>query len=168
MFSIISLRNNIDLKPNQIGSNIYNQISNELKHRFEKKILGKIDGYIINIVHVHKDIKNQKINDINGSVNYDIQYTAVVVKPIKDQSVNIKITTCNGAGIWGHLTLLNDVEMIECIVPEHYLLNYKYDDIKEEWVKYDGTNSLKIFSSVDIKIINYTIDINKIIIIGSL
>jgi DNA-directed RNA polymerase II subunit RPB7 len=185
MFSRIVLRDDVQLLPNQIGSNINNRIIESLKKSFEKKILGRINSYIIAISDVNEDsIKNGTINDINGGINYNLEYTAVIFRPMKNHILDVTINNCNDLGIWGFATLLPDVTFIECICPKHLLKGYTFSEESSQWIKNEPEDEkeskqkkknkkkqldiVSLNSKVQIKILNFQIETTKISIIGSI
>lgn len=168
MFSTITLKDTIKLRSNQIGPNIKERIIHSLKKNYEKKVLGKINGYIIEIVDVNEDtIKDGVINDINGDTNYKLEYTAVMFKPIKEDILDITIDHCNDLGIWGHSTILSDVSIIECICTKNLIpKGFTYDEEFEKWVS--ETKIIEEGTEVKLKVLNTQIDATKMLIIGNI
>jgi DNA-directed RNA polymerase subunit E'/Rpb7 len=149
MFSTVTLIDTIKLRSDQIGPDIRERIIHSLKKNYEKKVLGKINGYIIEIVDVNEDtIKDGVINDINGDINYKLEYTAVMFKPIKGDILDITVDHCNDLGIWGHSTILSDVSIIECIctknlIPDGFIYNEEQDIWGFDYIpptSYDNSN----------------------------
>ena len=69
MYSIVELEDIVKLEANQLD-NIYDSIKKNLINNYEKKILGRINSYIIKISNIDtSSIKNGIISDINGSVS---------------------------------------------------------------------------------------------------
>lgn len=167
MFSVVALEDNIKLKAEDIGKNIYNK--NIIKS-FEGKILGKINSYIIKIIDVNlNSIKEGIINDIDGSTNYLIKYTAVIFEPIKDQILDVIVKECNDNTIWATLSLLKNVNIIECIIPKKYIdTKYTFNEDTSTWTTKNNSEIIKVFSELKLKIVNFQIDSNKIMIIGSM
>jgi DNA-directed RNA polymerase II subunit RPB7 len=174
MFSTITLDDVISLKSKQIGSNIKERVVRSLKDSYEKKVLGKINSYIISIVDVNEDsIKDGIINDINGDTNYKLEYTAVIFRPMKNHILDVTVDYCNDLGIWGHSSLLPEVSLIECICPRHMIPNeYSHDESNDSWIFDDDavttSNVIQEGSEIKLKVENTQIDATKMLIIGSL
>lgn len=171
MFSTLTLEDSINLPSNQIGSNIQERVLQNLKKNYEKKVLGKINGYIISIIDVNENtIKEGKVNDINGDVSYKLEYTAAIFRPIKGTPLDITVDYCNDLGIWGHLTLLPEVSIIECICPKHMIpKDYKYNELINDWVSVDNPKKkISSGSEIQLKVFNTQIDATKMLIIGSM
>lgn len=176
MFSTITLQDTIMLNSSLIGPNIKERVIQTLRKNYEKKVLGKINGYIIVIVDVNEDtIKDGVINDINGDTNYKLKYSAVVFKPIKNHILDVTVDYCNDLGIWGHATLLPDVSIIECVCPSHMIFNYVHDEKIDEWVLNDKDSKVDLQSKtihegseIQLKVVNTQIDATKMLIIGSI
>ena len=165
MFSVVALEDNIKLKSEDIGKNIYNK--NIIKS-FEGKVLGRINSYIIKIIDIDlESIKDGLVNDIDGSTNYLVKYNAVIFEPIKDQILDVIVKECNDNTIWTILSLLPKVDIIECIIPKKYISSaYNFNEDTLSWKSDYGI--IKIGSELKLKIVNFQIDSNKIMIIGSI
>ena len=166
MFSIVSLEDNIKIKPSEFGlQNIHDKI---IINTFEGKVLGRINSYIIKIIDVdHESIKDGLVNDIDGSINYLIKYSAVIFEPMKDHILDVIVKECNDNTIWSKVALLKNVSIIECICPKKYIdTSFTFN---EETLTWSNSNTvIKIGSELKLKIVNYQIDSNKIMIIGSI
>ena len=171
MLSVVKLKDTVNLPSKQIGSNIKERVMQGLQNSFEKKILGKINGYVIKVVDINEDtIKDGVINDINGDTNYNMEYTAVVFKPVKNDVVGVTVKYCNDLAVWGTLTILPEVDIIECICPNKYLntSGFHHDETQDQWINNDNENKIHEGSEINIRIINTQIDATKISIIGEL
>lgn len=171
MFTVIELNNSIALNPSKIGSNIYKKICETLKEKYTNKILGSKDIYIIGILKVDEDsIKDGIIDDIMATVIYDVKYSVIAFKPVKNELIQVKIQYCNDLGIWGHINDL-DNEAITCFCPNTFMKKYTYIEPSDrsgcgEFKNGDvliGKNSV-----ISLKIVNFKISTNKIEILGSL
>lgn len=178
MFTVIELNNSIALSPNKIGSNIYKKICETLKEKYTNKILGSKDIYIIGILKVDEDsIKDGVIDDIMATVIYDVKYSVIAFKPIKNELIQVKIQYCNDLGIWGHINDLNN-EAITCFCPKTFMKKCKYIESSDgsgcgefdQDSRDDSRAGTKIGknSVVSLKIVNFKINTNKIEILGSL
>ena len=182
MFSVVKLDDTIKLVPNQFR-NINEQVKQNIINKYERKIIGKIDGYVIKIIDIDENyIKDGTIYDINGSVNYIIKYTSVIFTPVKDGILDVTVKTCNEIGLFCSVDLIEENNqtktkinaygqpevIIDCLCPKDIIGpdSYKYDSQKNVWANKDYiiTTSSKII----IKILNFQIEPNKIIIIGTI
>lgn len=162
MFNIAILDEKVSLDPSNINSNKYNKINTMLTSRYKNKISGQINGYIIDVIDI-KNISDGVINDLTSYIMYDVKYVATTFTPIIGSKIDITITHSNNLGIWGILELL-PVSNIECFIPKDYIKNYKYND--NEWHSDNGI--IGINSIINVNIIQFKLDTNKIIILCTL
>ena len=169
MFSTLTLEDSVNLSAKQIGPNIKERVLGTLRKKYERKVLGKINGYLISIIDVDEDtVKDGSVNDINGDVTYKLEYTAVVFRPIKGSVLSITVDYCNDLGIWGHSSLLPDVSVIECICPKHMIpKGFKHDEKTDEWVQKNPKIIIRPGSEIQLKVFNTQIDATRMLIIGS-
>lgn len=165
MISTIELKDVIPLKPSQIGSNILEKIIETLKNLFEGKILGRIDAFIIKIVDVNPNsINNGKIDDISASIIYEVEYTAIIFIPKKNEKINVKVINCNDLGIWCKLVDF-ETDIIECFCPKNYIKNFIYDEKQNEFFSKEKDLFIKEDSIINVNIVTSTINSNSIIIL---
>ncbi len=164
MFSFVKLRDNVKLIANEL-QDINKYIINNLKLNYENKIINKLNAYTIKILDVCNTYDNGIINDIDGSVYFTVDYISVIFTPTKNEILNITISESNEIGLFGFPTYIShnkDVQ-ITCICPKDIITDYKYSNNTWSNDKFSITNK----SEINIKILNYQIDFNKIIIIGN-
>ena len=90
MFYITKLSSNIKISSSQIESNIINNIESELRKNYESAILGHINGFIIAIHKIKtNNITKGILNDMSGSVNYEIDYYASIFVPKNKKILDI-------------------------------------------------------------------------------
>jgi len=166
MFKVESLNDIIPLRPNQIGSNIYDRVVDSLKDKIEHKILGKIDAYVISIVNIDdSSLINGTIDEVTSSINYNVAYDAVVFRPIKGEMIDVKVDYCSDPGIWGYVCYIEDIN-IQCFLPRKYMKPCSFDE-KTETFLIDGEKICKD-STVTLKIVESKIDSNSIEILCSM
>jgi DNA-directed RNA polymerase subunit E'/Rpb7 len=169
MYYTTELTSCVKISPDKLD-NLKLNIKNTILETCEKKILSNM--FIINILSIEDSIKDGIINDIDGSVNYKIKYRALVFVPEINSEINITITKCNEVGLWGYPTLIfkdvidylkNNVK-IECVIPKDIITKYKFVD--DKW-KYNDRKEKKEkiiekYVEINVKIINFVIESNKI------
>lgn len=170
MFFCIKLTDIVSLSPKVMFGNIHKHIYKQLDTLYSKKIFGKINAYVIKILLVNnKSITNGFINNINGFINYNVEYIALIYQPVRNEKIEIIVDRSNNLSIWGHIKNLEEVsntDIIECMVPKEYLHGYKNvekNDINM-WIK--GDNIIRESSNIMVNILNFQFDSNKLIIIA--
>lgn len=159
MISTIKLTDTIPLRPNQIGSNILEKIIETLRNLYEGKILGRIDAYIIKIVDVNPDsINNGRIDDINASIIYEVEYTAVIFIPVKNEILDVSVYYCNDLGLWCELTDFKST-VIECFCSKSMIKDYQFNEKTDEFI---GKTVIKVGSKINVKVISSKINSNSI------
>jgi len=167
MFKVESLNDIIPLSPNQIGSNIYERVVDSLKEKIEHKILGKIDAYVISIVNIdNSSLINGTIDEITSSVNYNVAYDAVVFKPIKGETIDVKVYYCNEPGLWCYVCYIEGMN-IQCFVPRKYMVPCTYNEKNETFILNNGEKLCKD-SIISLKIVESNISSNSIEILGTM
>jgi len=166
MFSVVSLEDSVKLKPEQLG---FTKHKEHIVKLFEGKILGRINSYIIKIIDIDTtSIKDGLVNDIDGSTNYNVKYTAVIFEPVLNQVLNVIVKECNNNTIWFNLLMIPDVSLIECICTKKYIPEkYKFNDDLCIWSS-ETNDIIGIGTELKLEILNFQIDSNKIMIFGSL
>ncbi len=154
MFYIAKLTDKININSKQIDTNIIENIASELRNKYENKILGRINGYIINIHKIQNtNIPKGTLNDINGDVSYTINYYVTVFIPEIKKNLDIIIDS-NDVDIIGHPKLIPKNNNILCICKK---------DLGNK-----NSNNYEIGSVAKIYIVNLEVKYDKIVIIGYL
>lgn len=173
VFSLIKLKDNVKLDPDQFTFDPSDKIISILRKNVEKKIIGRENGYILLISDV-KSISQGFINNISGGVSYSVDYDAVIFKPIKDSIIKINVTNYNELGIWGIVDKISNTN-IQCVCHKQMIPDkFHYDGEKDIWTTkksnslYGNLTTIKENSKVDFQIIDSKIDANKILIIGKI
>jgi DNA-directed RNA polymerase subunit E'/Rpb7 len=165
MFSVVKLKDTIQLKAKQLGDKIHSQIHKSVVNNYEHKINNKINAYIIKIIDIDDDFDNGIVNDIDGSVSYSIIYVAVIFMPIKNHIIDVTIEESNEIGLFGCSKIIPNGPEIEIkfITPKDILIGYNYNNGNWNNAKKKITNN----SEIKLKILNYQMDFNKIVVIGT-
>lgn len=116
------LTDKIKLKPIQLGRNM-NDI---LSYHIQKKFQGTCShhGYILeNSIEIEKYSAGKIIDlSLNGDIEYNVTYKAVVCNPIIGSIIDIEVINKNKFGILGKANVLwrnTKYDVLEIIVPEH-------------------------------------------------
>lgn len=188
VYSVISQTDKISIKPHEIITNIKKSVKKYLITNYENKIT-QSGVYVLKIIDINTEcIKNGLINDLNGDVVYEVEYSAYIFDPIIGSSFEIVVTKCNEIGIWGYpklcqsesaKTYLSESDrsivtktngIIECISSNDVIVNRQYKN-----GSYIGSgsssvpnNDITIGSVVKLKVLNRQIEHNRMVIIGTI
>lgn len=173
MFSIVKLEDTVKLNPDQFN-NINESIKQNLRDKYENKIVGKIDSLLMKIIDIdEKTIKSGKINDVTSSVNYLVKYTSIAFSPIKGQILDVIVTKCNEIGLFCKVKLLqktNSHDIVDCICPKDIMVmdKFTYNSKENCWTKDNHNLTVKLDDTIRMKILDFNVDYNKIVIIGTI
>ena len=165
MYNVLKLTDNISLLTTEMDNNIVSKIKEKMISKYECNILPNINSYVLKIIDINtSSIKNGKINDINGNISYNVEYTAVVFDPQKGRVIDVYVDKCDELGIWGHPIHcpIKDT-VVECICVAGSLGPYKYHD-----GSYVSKTIISPGSSIKFKILNKQIENEYMGIIGTL
>lgn len=176
VYSVISQIDKISIKPHEIVSNIKKSVKKYLIDNYENKIT-QSGVYVLKIIDINTEcIKNGLINDLNGDVVYEVEYSAYIFDPIIGASFEIVITKCNEIGIWGYPKLCSKTGIqcpIECISSNDIIVNREYKNGSYVATYVASTNvsdpisDITVGSIVRLKVLNRQIEHNRMVIIGT-
>ncbi len=154
MFYIVKLTDKLTIYSKQIGPNILKHVKDELKLNYERKILGRIGGYIVNIIKISNNLELGKLN-VSGNISYNVTYYAVVFLPKNRQLLDVIITENEENNIKAEPKLIenNDSAKITCIIKKD--LKVKNTDAE-----------YNIGSEYSMYIVNTKVEYSEINIIG--
>ncbi len=109
------LEDRVSLEPKDVNNNILSNIFNSLKKNYENKVVGRIDGYILDIIKMSNKIDFGHLNNINGILDYKIKYYASVFIPVTKQILKIIITDIERPT--GILNDYTDIKGIPSMIP---------------------------------------------------
>ena len=142
----------IKVLPSEIDSDLDNTILSKLKNKIGDKC--NVYGFIKkDSIVIHNKSKPKIISaHFDGSLYYKIEYTADIINPKKESSLNCKIIKKNKHGI-----LANN----SCI---YVVIPYVFNNINY----YDKLNKFNIHDNINviIKNVNYDINDNQINVFG--
>jgi len=124
-------------------------------------LIAKIEGfvvpegfYVLKVIHICDDYLGKgQISDIDGSINYNVRYSALVFNPVEGSVFDIIVNKVTDVGIWG-----------EPLLCKKYSLNILKIECKTEGNKKGIEVGLIIKFRVLMKQIEYT----KISILGTI
>jgi DNA-directed RNA polymerase subunit E'/Rpb7 len=171
MYSIIKQNDKVSINPEDITNDISGYTKNSLIKKFEGSILSS-GIYIVKIIDVNpQTIINGTINDLNGSIVYDIEYTAFIFDPNDtSSSFDVHVTKFNDIGIWGYPVICSEKSCVSCIASSDFIApayvftenGYKHS------VGRTDTALIKVGSIIKFKIINKQIENASITIFGNI
>lgn len=128
------LTDKIKLKPIQLGRNMKDILS----YHIQKKFQGTCShhGYILeNSIEIEKYSAGKIIDlSLNGDIEYNVTYKAVVCNPLIGSLIDIEVVNKNKFGILGKTNVMwknSKYDVLEIIVPEHIsneISNYNIGD----------------------------------------
>ena len=126
MFTKLPISINIRISPQDL-LDIDASIIKTLKREYEHHIIN--DVYIVQILSIDFLNKYGIINDIDGSVNYPITFTAVVFNPVVGDVLDVLIGVANDESFFGRPNLIpgqsstmcpKGKSIIQCICPKEF------------------------------------------------
>ena len=181
MYYVSELTSTIKLNASDLNISLKNGIKNGIIRAYERKIIGDLNSFIISILSILDQTEmTGTINDIDGSMTFNVIYRALVFRPENDSVIDLVVTSCNDVGIWGYPTLVyknkesyisemqtSNKIIIECVIPKEMLSqSFKYDTLDNSWNRSEGLKIIK-GSEIKVKVINFIIEMNKINMIGN-
>jgi len=151
MFYIVKLTDKLTIYSKQIGPNILSHVKDELKLNYEGKILGRIGGYIVNIIKISDFLELGKLN-VSGNISYNVTYYAVVFLPKNKQLLDVVVTENEENNIKAKPKLIEN-DKITCIV-------------KKDLQKVKNDDEYNIGSEYSMYIVNNKVEYSEINIIG--
>ena len=156
----IYVENNMEYTTTIKAIEISNNIDNILTHKIMKDIEGKCigDGYIKrnSVRIINRGAGTLMMSQFNGTVQYNIKYTALICNPHEGDIIECKVENINKMGV---MAFIDDIDspMSILLAKQHHKDDSKFNNIK--------TNDI-----INIKIIGKRFEFgdNKISIIGIL
>ena len=162
MFLVAELKDHVKIKSRQIDSDIMQSIETVLKNSYENKILGRINGYVIQVHKINKDIKKGTLGELTGDINYYIEYIASVFIPRPKHLLDIIITSNDDGEVVGIPFLIGnkcDVSVVSCICKKDLGPGSGSENEEEYCIQEIGTKHTMYIVNVEVKY-------HKIVIIG--
>jgi DNA-directed RNA polymerase II subunit RPB7 len=155
----------MSLHPKHFGPKIKETLRQKLIESVEGCSLGKC-GYVILVVEVKdQDIGRGRIEPDTGRVVYRVKYTAILLRPFKNEIVDADVTVTTDLGFFcevGPLTIF----VTRHAMPED--LQSGYDPETQRWISDDKQVEIGKGCGVRLKIMGVTIKANEIHAIGTI
>lgn len=100
------------LEPKFLGPHLNDLLKVHLYRQVEGTCSGR-HGYIVAIVSVD-DIGSGMVHDSYGFVSFDVKYTAIVLKPFKNEVFDAVVESVNKASFWVNRQFLMCLDGILC------------------------------------------------------
>lgn len=117
LFVPIKFRTSVQLKPNEIGSNIEEIILHKLKNSLEN--MCSKHGYIKqnSIKIIKRSIGHIKIPHFNGQIVYELQCVAEICNPAQGSIIKCRVKAKNSLGLLAE-GFYDNVPILEIIIPK--------------------------------------------------
>ena len=103
MFYVKVLEHEIELEPIHFGSKLKATIVRLLKEEVEGLALAEY-GFVVNVIEVKEDqIKSGIIEYDTGNVIFNVKYTALLLRPFKNEVVDATVGQCNELGFFAYV-----------------------------------------------------------------
>lgn len=160
MFYVKKLKRDIQLQPMHLGPKMKKKVFEQLLEEVEGKCLGK-HGYVIRVLTLDNDaIQPGKIDNDNGSVNVTVFYSAIMLRPFKNEVVDtIVFNAADDNGFFARIGPL-EIYIHKYNMPE----DMKFDNEKgDSWVSLDGEVEIREGSVVRLRIIGVSVDAGQMV-----
>lgn len=160
MFYVKKLKRDIQLQPMHLGPKMKKKVFEQLLEEVEGKCLGK-HGYVIRVLTLENDaIQPGKIDNDNGSVNVTVFYSAIMLRPFKNEVVDtIVFNAADDNGFFARIGPL-EIYIHKYNMPE----DMKFDNEKgDSWVSLDGEVEIREGSVVRLRIIGVSVDAGQMV-----
>lgn len=160
MFYVKKLKRDIQLQPMHLGPKMKRKVYEQLLEEVEGKCLGK-HGYVIRVLRLDPDaIQPGKIDNDNGSVNVTVLYSAIMLRPFKNEVVDtIVFNAADDNGFFARIGPL-EIYIHKYNMPE----DMKFDNEKgDSWVSLDGEVEIREGSVVRLRIIGVSVDAGQMV-----
>ena len=134
MFYVKVLEHEIELEPIHFGSKLKATIVRLLKEEVEGLALAEY-GFVVNVIEVKEDqIKSGIIEDDTGNVIFNVKYTALLLRPFKNEVVDATVGQCNELGFFAYVGPLR-IFVSKHSMPEDMFNGF--DGERDSWVSDD-------------------------------
>mgnify|MGYP001265394446 CR=1 FL=1 len=140
----IYIKNNIELTPDKLDSNINKYLLEQLKNKFTGTC-SKENGYIVDIVKINKIISNT-ISNTSGNAVFNVECSYNTLKPEIGKVIDFKVIMISSHGI---IAMINKLKIF---IPCKDLVDYKFNDTDKTYSKRKKTISKD--DNIKVKITN--------------
>mmetsp|Transcript_5306 Transcript_5306/g.5459 ORF Transcript_5306/g.5459 Transcript_5306/m.5459 type:complete len:174 (+) Transcript_5306:91-612(+) len=164
MFFVKRLKKEILIEPRCFGPKFKELVKNRLTDELEGTSLGKY-GYVISIIQMDDaDIKAGIIDIDTGSVNVNVQYTAILFRPFVNEVMDAVVTTATETGFFSRVGPLQ-IFVSRHAMPEDIKFDHERGDC---WCSEDQEVEIKETSIVRLRIMGLSIEAGCISAIGTI
>ena len=160
MYYVKKLKREVLLHPQYLGPKLRKKVFEQLMEEVEGKCLGK-HGYVIRLLDLDPTaIQPGKIDNDNGSVNVTVTYSAIMLRPFKNEVVDtIVFNAADDNGFFARVGPL-EIYIHKYNMPE----DMKFDNEKgDAWVSLDGEVEIREGSVVRLRIIGVSVDAGQMV-----
>lgn len=98
MFFLRELHQTVILEPSHLGKNVRDSIRLSLYRQVEGTCNG-VHGYILAILSIDS-VQAGVVQDSGGFITFRVRYSAIVMKPFKNETIDANIITVNKMGFF--------------------------------------------------------------------
>ncbi|OIR57096.1 MAG: DNA-directed RNA polymerase II subunit rpb7 [Amphiamblys sp. WSBS2006] len=162
MFLLKELTKDLFLEPRHIAPGIEAFLHRELFASTEGSCRG-LHGYIVAVLDI-KEISKGKINDITGEACFTVRYTALLLRPIKNEVVDALVTDVHKMGFFC------EIGPLKIFVSTHQIPDGFFFDASGAPSFQNTEHNIRIEKKehIRLRIIGLRIDANDIFAVGSI
>jgi len=165
MYFYKELTQRLDLKPEDFDATLQEKIERRLRQKIEGECLGGL-GYVIAVMKMHEEgLDEGLLNDVDGTVTYNLKCDAVVCRPFKNEVVDALVIQCNELGFFCSAGPVR-IFVSRHGMPEDLQNGFKIQD--QAWVTDDGEVRIEPGCAVRVRILNVSVQANEISAIASI
>lgn len=165
MFYVKNLEHEIVLEPIHHGPKLKNTLVRLLKEEVEGLALANY-GYVVNVIEVPENkIRSGIIEYDTGNVVFQVQYTALLLRPFINEVLDATVSQCNPLGFFSYVGPLR-IFVSKHSMPEDMFNGF--DGEKDGWVSDDKEVVIVPGCGVRLKIKGRTVEQGNINAIGTI
>lgn len=165
MFYVKNLHHEIVLEPVHFGPKLKSTIVRLLKEHVQGLALANY-GYVVNVIDVPEgSIKSNVIEYDTGNVVFDVEYTALLLRPFVNEVMDAVVSQCNPLGFHCFCGPLR-IFVSKHSMPEDMFNGFNADT--DSWVSDDKEVVITANAGVRIRIKGKTVEQNQITAIGTI
>lgn len=161
-FFVVTLQRRLHIHPRFFGVKLHDILTRRLVLEVEGTFEGRY-GFIVTVLDVENNFPPGELEDATGFAVFPVRYQAVVFRPFKGEVMDTAVTRLTKFGFFAEAGPLT-------IFVSHHLLpaGYKYHAEREQWYSDDGLDTIKLDSSVRLRIIGLKIEASEISATGTI
>ena len=124
------LKTKIVIQPNNIDNNIENTIYQKIKDKVSNKCIeaGYVQPDTIKILHISEGIV--RLSDLNGSINFNVSYEAIICNPFENQILVCNVLEINKTTVQAYIEDKEHSPLNIFLTKQHNLNNEEYVNLK--------------------------------------